>query len=393
MRHIDKDAIEALKRLVDLVGLVRSYGHELKRTGKSYTGLCPFHREKTPSFNVDPAKGTWRCFGACSEAGQRGGDAITFVELVEGVSFREAYERLRARYGVVPAVVAAPAAARRAKPAPEVSEAERAQLLDAVVQHYERTLPSSARGQRYLEKRGLFVPEVLVGVRAGFADGSLLEAIAPKGEERQQLLELGVLSENGREVLDSMIVVPLLDPKTGAVRSLYGRSINGRRHHYLKGELRGLLNGAVAMGCEDLVVVESVFDALSLMVLGIRNVVPIYGTNGWTKSHDELVETGAVKAVTVLLDSDEPGRKTARSLGERLAGRGLGVRIASLPEYKDPNEALVAGMTPEEMRAVLASAEEIASPAPAAPAAKPELDTTPRVPARYEVEPIEGACS
>ena len=188
------------------------------------------------------------------------------------------------------------------------------------MRHYETALARSPRAQAYLRRRGLLVPEVLRAHRVGYADGTLVRAVAAKGETRAQLIALGVLNDEGRDAMTGMVVVPLLDPKTGAVVSLYGRSITGSRHHYLKGGHRGLVNGTAARNSEELVLVESIFDALSLVVLGLGNVLPLYGTNGWTRDHDELLEQSAVKRVVVLLDNDEAGRKAAAALGERLAG-------------------------------------------------------------------------
>jgi len=404
--RIGKPELEALKRGVDLVALVREHGVELKRTGKSYTGRCPFHSpDKNPSFTVDPDKNLWKCFGACASNGKSGGDAIAFLMKKESISFREAYERLL-RNGHGAAAGSVPSSksptSRREKgdreavseagsspiepPLATLSDAERAHLLRAVADHYQATLAKARRAQGYLKRRGLLVPEVLRAMRIGYADGSLLQAVASKGILREQLVAAGILSATGYEMLSGMVVVPLLDPGSGAVVQLYGRSIIGRRHHYLKGELRGLLNTAVAMTSEEVVLVESVLDALSLLVLGIPNVVALYGTNGWTKDHDRLLEDGAAKRVTLLLDSDEAGKKAALALGERLARRGLGVRVALLADAKDPNEALTNGLTADGMREVLDAALPVAGSAVAA-ATDPEPE--PRTAARFDVEDLE----
>jgi DNA primase len=400
--RIGKPELEALKRGVDLVALVREHGVELKRTGKSYSGRCPFHSpDKNPSFVVDPEKNLWKCFGACASNGKSGGDAIAFLMKKESIPFREAYERLLGNgHGNGSSGSASSSkspTSRREKPdwelvseegSPEIeaspatlTDAERAHLLGAVADHYQATLAKAPRAQGYLKRRGLLVPEVLRAMRVGYADGSLLEAVAPKGILREQLVAAGVLSATGYEMLSGMVVVPLLDPGSGAVVQLYGRSITGRRHHYLKGELRGLLNPAVAMTSEELVLVESVVDALSLLVLGIPNVVALYGTNGWTRDHDRLLADGAVKRVTLLLDSDEAGKKAAAVLGERLARRGLGVRVATLADAKDPNEVLTNGMTGDAMREVLDAAVPVAGAAVVEPPA-------PSPPTRYEVEDL-----
>ena len=197
MRHFGKDELELLKGRVDLVEVVEACGLPLKKDGKVFRGLCFLHAETEPSFTVEPVKRRWRCFGACTTEGRRGGDAIQFLRLRQGLGFPEALDWLVARYGPVNgngsgagrgllSSSKTPTSARQkqtaAPPVPPVPDPERAQLLDAVVAHYEATLASSSRAQRYLENRALLVPEVLRACRVGFADGSLLEAIAPKGE-------------------------------------------------------------------------------------------------------------------------------------------------------------------------------------------------------------------
>ena len=377
MRHIGRDELEALKRGVDLLQLVRSHGVELEKAGSVYRGRCPFpgHEDRNPSFTVNPKKNTYRCYGACPRERQTG-DAIAFLRHLQGLTFPQAMDVLFPALGngngnsnaTNTPTRRATASSRRPPAEPSSLSKEeddddvaRAHLLEAVLGQYQRTLTSSTRGQRYLDKRGLLVPEVLNKLRVGFSDGSLAKAVAANGERKSQLTELGVV-KNGRDVLTGKLVVPLLDPRTGAVVSLYGRSVTGAGHAYLQGPLRGLVNGEVAKAAAHLVVVESVLDAVSLLILGIDNVVPIYGTNGWTKDHDLLLDQGTVKTVTLLLDNDDAGKKAAAALAGELAQRGdlKAVRIATLPApHKDPNDALVAGVDGDAMRQVLDQARTV----------------------------------
>src|SRR6266851_1830292 len=97
MSRIPAAEIENLKARTDLLALVKSRGIALKKRGGQYVARCPFHEEKTPSFAVTPAKGLWHCLG-CNQ----GGDAIRFVELIDQVSFRAAFEQLSQRVGDAP---------------------------------------------------------------------------------------------------------------------------------------------------------------------------------------------------------------------------------------------------------------------------------------------------
>ena len=86
---IEKEKIEAIKRDIDLVALVKAKGVKLRKNGKSYFGLCPFHADKNPSFSVNPTNNLWQCFGCGA-----GGDVIRFIELFDQVSFPEAVRKL-----------------------------------------------------------------------------------------------------------------------------------------------------------------------------------------------------------------------------------------------------------------------------------------------------------
>ena len=88
---IERERIEAIKREVDLAALVKAKGVNLRKNGKSYFGLCPFHDDHNPSFSVNPSKNLWQCFGCGA-----GGDAIRFVEMFDQVTFPEAVEKLKA---------------------------------------------------------------------------------------------------------------------------------------------------------------------------------------------------------------------------------------------------------------------------------------------------------
>jgi DNA primase len=125
---IEKARIEAVKQGVDLVALIKSRGIELKKNGKGYVGLCPFHTEETPSFSVNPSENLFQCFG-CGV----GGDPIRFVELFDKVSFPEAVEKLSA--GTLPA---RPLPAADKQPAPLSVKEQK--LLGRICAYYQHTL-------------------------------------------------------------------------------------------------------------------------------------------------------------------------------------------------------------------------------------------------------------
>lgn len=170
----------------------------------------------------------------------------------------------------------------------------------------------------------------------------MLKLVPNKGELREQLRSLGVITERGRELLGGCIVVPIPDPLTGKWTSLYGRGLRTERHCYLPGPFRGVVNYQVAKLSSELILTESILDALSFVQAGLRNVVPLYGTNGFTSDHLDLLKQESIRSVVLALDNDEPGQKAAKTLEEKLTSAGIAVRTASFPKgVKDANELLV----------------------------------------------------
>jgi DNA primase len=161
---IEKEVIEKAKR-TDLVALVQAKGIELKKNGKSWFGLCPFHADKNPSLSINPTKNLFKCFG-CGAAG----DAIRFVELFDQVDFKEAVKRLSDN-GFSPA--------RAAKPAPKESRkgasVKDRKLLARVMAYYQHTLNEDSRGLKYLtQQRGIADHQSIKDFCAGYANGTLL---------------------------------------------------------------------------------------------------------------------------------------------------------------------------------------------------------------------------
>ena len=248
-------------------------------------------------------------------------------------------------------------------------------LLGRVVEHYHRSFCERKDAQEYLAKRGLTDRGVLTAFKVGYADGSLLKAIPRDGEVRKDLLSLGVVTKEGRELLGGCVVVPIPDPVSGEWTTLYGRGMRTPRHCYLTGPLRGVLNYQAARLGDELILTESVLDALSFHQAGISSAVPIYGTNGFTEDHLDLLKRERVRRVILALDGDAAGRKAASALKEKLTSLGIAVRVMLYPQgLKDPNELLVScnGNASAVFAKLLAEAEPrpaavVLPPAPSAP--------------------------
>ena len=250
-------------------------------------------------------------------------------------------------------------------------------LLSRVAEHYHRSFCERKDAQEYLAKRGLTDVDLLKAFKVGYADGSLLKVVPKSGELKEQLLALGVLTQEGRELLGGCVVVPIPDPVTGEWATLYGRGLRTPRHCYLPGPLRGVLNFQAARSSSEVILAESVLDALSFHQAGISTAIPIYGTNGFIADHLDLLKREQVRRVILALDGDAAGRKATTSLKEKLAPLGIAVRVMGYPQgIKDANELLVSrnGDAPLAFAKCLAEAEprpEVTSAVPAAEPARP----------------------
>ena len=154
---IEKEKIEAIKRAIDLIAYIESRGITLKKKGKSYFGLCPFHKEKTPSFSINPQEKLWNCFGCKS-----GGDVFRFVELFDKVDFKEAVRRLEP---LVPHLAEAPKPSSQKPQEGKALTVKEYKLLGKVVSYYQHTLEQDMRGIDYLKKeRGITDNQSIKGI-------------------------------------------------------------------------------------------------------------------------------------------------------------------------------------------------------------------------------------
>jgi DNA primase len=344
---IEQAEIDRVKRSTDLAELVRARGVELKRKGKQLVGLCPFHDDRNPSLVVDPNKQLWNCLGACGE----GGDVYKWVMKSEGLSFKQAHQHLL-RIGTRDSMIVE---------AENESQASGLIWLERAVAHYHRRLLETPAAQDYLRSRGITSPEIVTTFRLGYVEGSLLKIVSAEG--KAALKRIGVLTERGRELMSGCVVFPLVDARTGQVVNLYGRSVKHNpqlTHLYLPGPKRGVFNPQGARNTDEVIIAESVIDACAVWSAGIRNVMPVYGTNGLTDEIIAHLRECRTKRVVLMLDSDAAGEHAAKLMEQCLSEIDLVVRRVRLP-VKDAAELLAGGGRAEELAALINPASEIAT--------------------------------
>jgi DNA primase catalytic core len=386
MPRIPDDELARLKA-VPLLDLCRDYGIELKHEGKDWKGRCPFHADDSPSFVVTPAKNLWNCLGACG----CGGDTLQLVIRKEGVSFRHACEKLRAKLGG-PAVAGPPVTvttrvgtSHDILATPEQA-ADDAALLGRVADFYHRTFLNEPAAMKYLQSRACFHPEAVNVFKLGFANRTLGYRVpvttAAGAALKARLQSLGVLRpETGHEHLNGCVVFPLQDTQ-GRVVQLYGRRLGASalRHLYLAGPQRGVWNQAGLLPGADWFVGEALIDALTLWSHGWRSVTASYGVNGWTAEHAAIVAERRPGRVVVCYDADTAGHAQTAALAKELAALGVAVWRAALPDGKDVNDVAREASDPAAaLRAVIDGAKKIAGPvvvSVAKPEASPSLDAS-----------------
>ncbi len=322
---------ERIKAATDLVRVIEGHGIELKKAGKDHVGRCPFHDDQHPSLRVSQAKGLFHCM-ACGAAG----NVIQFVARMENLTEREAALKL---CGSIPGVKRG-SEIKPSSPAVKVDAATRAKLLGRVATFYARTMAKDHAGLDYLKTRRLDDAALLDTFGAGYCNGTMRKVLPDSGAVIEQLKAIGILNERGNEVFYDRVVIPIHDA-AGNVVNLYGRRLDDQkpRHLYLGGERRGVFNGAAAKAHQSLIVTEAILDAMSFWAAGVRNVISLYGKDGWTADHETLMRENGVTEIVLALDSDERGQEAAKALETKLCGLAKVVHRIQWPEgVKDAND-------------------------------------------------------
>ena len=376
---------DEIKSRVDLVDLVSEAGVKLRKTGRNYTGFCPFHANKhTPAFVVWPETGTWRCFGECNE----GGDIFKFVMKKDGIDFKEALQKLADRAGVKIESY------QRETPIQKEAYQHLRNLLEDAIIFYRNYLLNNKDVLAYLhEKRGL-TDATIETFGLGYAPSGFdnaLKHLTQRGYLEQDLLEAGLLSESesGKRFdrFRHRIMIPIRD-ENGRMAGFGARIVDPNdvpkflnspeTPIFTKGHLLYGLDRArkPIRTADQAVIVEGYLDVIAVHQAGYENVVSPMGT-ALTEEQLRLLKK-FTRRIVLALDPDTAGQKAvlhgldaARSAMDRegefgFDPRGLlrnearlqaDLRVASMPDGLDPDE--IVARNREEWKQLIDNAKPI----------------------------------
>ncbi len=360
----DYAAISRVQQANDIVDIVSEHV-SLKKKGRELVGLCPFHEDHRPSMYVNPAKQIYKCF-ACGA----GGDVLKFVQAREGLTFPQAVERLADRAGIQLRPI------RRAAPqTPEQSQDIDPNLLARVnawaAQFFQRCLNDPEKGQHardYLAERKI-APESIRKWRLGLAPNAvdaLARAAAAQKVPARMLQQAGLVAGPNQDKFVNRLMFPITDV-TGRVIGFGGRTLSDTGAKYINSPTTPLFDKSntlygleqarhqiVATGTA--IVVEGYTDVIMPHQLGCTNVVATLGTS-FTAGHGRILRRYAKKVVLVF-DSDTAGMAAANRALEVCLSLHLDIKLAFVPQGKDPCDfVLTAGK--EEFERVVEQATDV----------------------------------
>ena len=357
MGIVDED-IARVRQATDLVALVSEHT-QLRKVGSRWSGLCPFHSEKSPSFSVNQAEGLYYCFGC-----RVSGDAITFLRELEGLDFVEAVERLAAKAGIALNYTDRAESATRQKRKGLLSKVE-----EAVDFYHERlkTSPDASAARSYLRSRG-FDAEEVARYRIGWAPDSwdVLCRSLRLDSETATATGLGFTNKAGRlqDFFRARVLFPIFDAEGHAV-GFGGRIMPGEEGAkyknsrdsdlYHKSRLLYGLNWArqAAVRNGRVVICEGYTDVIGFHRAGVPEAVATCGTS-LTEDHLKLLSR-YVDKVVLAFDADSAGQAAAERIYAWEKAFNLAVEVVRLPEGSDPDE--LSRSDPDALAAAVESAE------------------------------------
>ena len=343
MVRYSEELIEEIKNSNDIVDVISQYVN-LKRSGRNFFGLCPFHKEKSPSFSVSPDKQIFHCFGCGA-----GGNVIHFISKIENADFKEAIGILANRAGIELPTLNNYEDNKTALLKSKVYEINQ---IAAEFYHQNLYKPTSKIGQEYIKKRKLdnrTLKSFLIGYSGNFDE--LYRILKQKGFTEEEILASSLVNktDDGKYIdrFRNRVIFPIQDTRNKVI-AFGGRVTDDSKPKYInspenivysKGRHLFGLNVAKRGELKNIIIVEGYMDAISLYQRGITNVVASLGT-ALTEAQGRLLRRYSER-VTIGYDSDGAGQAaTLRGL-EILQNIGCDVRILQISGAKDPDEYVI----------------------------------------------------
>jgi len=356
---LNDSVISQVRSSADIVDFVQQVT-PLKLAGKSYKGLCPFHREKTPSFHVDRDKGLFYCFGCGT-----GGDVFKFLTLTERFTFPEAVEHVAARVGIeLP---------KRRRTQRENDKDDLLELMDDASEAFHQALEWTPNGaDDYLRKRGVS-KDIIKKYGFGFAPDSwdyILRRLGQKhGEKRLEAVGLVMPRKEKAGYYDrfrNRLIIPI-HSDTGALVGFGGRALDGSEPKYLNSPESELFNKSRLLynlhrskdamrRIDRAILVEGYFDAIAIDNAGVPGVVASMGTS--LTAGQASVLRRFTRRIVIAYDGDDAGRAATLRAAPILLSAGLHVEALDLQGEKDP-DSLVQKYGTDRFLEVLSSAMDI----------------------------------
>ena len=343
MARYSDEVINDVRQSNDIVDVISQYVH-LKRSGRNFFGLCPFHNEKSPSFSVSPDKQIFHCFG-CGV----GGNVFSFITQIEGINFVEAVQMLAER-----ANIQLPTLQDNGDSQREELKAKVYKVNEFTAEFYHQNLykPQAKMAQEYVKKRQLS-NETLKSFKIGFSGkfDELYQELKKQGFGEREILESGLVNKNERgQYIDryrNRLMFPICDAR-GKVIAFGGRVLDDSKPKYInspenvvysKGRNLFGLNVAKKGDLKRILIVEGYMDVISLHQRGITNVVAPLGT-ALTEQQGWLLRKNS-EQIILSFDSDEAGLKAKLRALDILQNMGCDLRILQMEGAKDPDEYII----------------------------------------------------
>lgn len=343
----DQATINQVQQASDIVDVIGEHV-SLRKKGKEMVGLCPFHDDHRPSMHVSPVKQIFKCF-ACGA----GGGVFTFVQMRENLTFPQAVERLAERAGIRLQPVK-PAKRRERDQSPEVDPNQLARVNEWAAKYFEKRLYSEhgEAARAYIAERQI-TRETAKKWRLGLATDSsndLIKSAKERGIPRGLLEQAGLITAQSQDKFVNRLMFPITDV-TGRVIGFGGRTLGEAGAKYINSPTTVLFDKSNSLyGLEQArhwivstsaaVVVEGYTDTIMAHQLGCTNVVATLGTS-LTEGHGRALRRYAKKVVLVF-DSDTAGIEAANRALQVCLSQRIDIKLASVPEGKDPCDFLLA---------------------------------------------------